>query len=490
MPKFVLLWTDAAIWLLVLAVVVYAVTVVRRPELARNWAKVFRNGPALASSILLLVCLVITLADSLHYRPLLPQAAGVASQNVAYDSRTRSVLDALLGDLVATREATYSRPLSYLSFTKESVVVAGEVKRVAPRLVFGGAHLTRPETQWLPDLLERAAFGLVGGVLVAMLLCLVFVAAVARGTQRSLAATWAAVRNKQDQTPWHVALVTLAVLCLLAGPAAALSGPYHLLGTDLTGNDVLYQSLKSIRTAFVIGTLATVATLPLAVVLGILAGYFRGWVDEAIQYLYTVLSSIPNVLLIAACVLMVQVFLDKNPDLFETGAERADLKLFLLCAVLGLTGWAGLCRLLRGETLKLRELDYVQAAQAFGVSDTRIMVRHIFPNVAHLMLIITVLEFSALILYEAVLSYVGVGVDPSMNSFGGMINLARNEMSRDPVVWWSFASAFGFMVTLVLAANLFADGVRDAFDPRARVFRSRRLLAKLKPRAAADTGSS
>jgi peptide/nickel transport system permease protein len=90
------------------------------------------------------------------------------------------------------------------------------------------------------------------------------------------------------------------------------------------------------------------------------------------------------------------------------------------------------------------------------------------------MLIVTVLEFSSLILYEAVLSYVGVGVDPSMNSFGGMINLARKEMSRDPVVWWSFASAFGFMVALVLAANLFADGVRDAFDPRAAGFRRRR----------------
>ena len=194
------------------------------------------------------------------------------------------------------------------------------------------------------------------------------------------------------------------VLCLLIGPATALSGPYHLLGTDLTGNDVLFQSLKSIRTAFVIGTLATVATLPLAVTLGLLAGYFKGWVDELIQYLYTVLSSVPNVLLIAACVLMVQVFLDKNPDLFETGAERADLKLFLLCVVLGVTGWAGLCRLLRGETMKLRELDYVQAASAFGVSHTRILARHIFPNVAHLMLIVTVLEFSSLILYEAVLS--------------------------------------------------------------------------------------
>jgi peptide/nickel transport system permease protein len=179
---------------------------------------------------------------------------------------------------------------------------------------------------------------------------------------------------------------------------------------------------------------------------------------------------------------MVQVFLDKHPDLFETGVERADLKLFLLCTVLGLTGWAGLCRLLRAETLKLRELDYVQAANAFGVSSTRVMVRHIFPNVAHLMLIVTVLDFSSLILYEAVLSYVGVGVDPSMNSFGGMINLARKEMSLDPVVWWSFAAAFGFMVTVVLAVNLFADGVRDAFDPRARAFRPRLAITR-KPAA-------
>ena len=153
--------------------------------------------------------------------------------------------------------------------------------------------------------------------------------------------------------------------------------------------------------------------------------------------------------------------------------------------MLGLTGWAGLCRLLRAETLKLRELDCVQAASAFGISHTRIMSRHIFPNVAHLMLSVTVLEFSVLILCEAVLSYVGVGVDPSRNSFGGMINLARNEMSRDPVVWWSFASAFGFMVALVLAANLFADGVRDAFDPRAAIFRSRRLR---RPVAAPNPG--
>ena len=478
MPKFVLLWTDAAIWAMAMALLAYGVMVARQPLLAANWRKVFHNAAALASSLVLLACLGVTLLDSVHYRPRLPRAPGAADAPPAYDVRTRSLLDAMLADLIESREATYSRPLATVGFTKESVLVDGQTLRVAPRLKFGGAHLSDPDTQWAGDLARRGAWGAVSGALVALLLGLALLAALARARQTAFAAVWRSVRRREGDIPWHVALVTLAAMSVLAGVASALSGPYHLLGTDLTGNDVLYQALKSIRTAFVIGTLATVATLPLAVTLGILAGYFKGWVDELIQYVYTVLSSVPSVLLIAACVLMVQVFLDTHPNLFDTGAERADLKLFLLCAVLGLTGWAGLCRLLRAETLKLRELEYVQAAQAFGIGPLRIMVRHIFPNVAHLMLIVTVLEFSALILYEAVLSYVGVGVDPSMNSFGGMINLARNEMSRDPVVWWSFAAAFGFMVTLVLAANLFADGVRDAFDPRVRPLRRARRLAR------------
>ena len=134
--------------------------------------------------------------------------------------------------------------------------------------------------------------------------------------------------------------------------------------------------------------------------------------------------------------------------------------------VLGMTSWTGLCRLLRGETLKLREMEYIQAAQAFGVSNLRILSRHIIPNVMHIILIAVVMDFSGLVLAEAVLSYVGVGVDPAMISFGTMINGARQEMGREPMVWWSLAAAFWFMLLLVLAANLFADAVRDAFDPR------------------------
>ncbi len=109
------------------------------------------------------------------------------------------------------------------------------------------------------------------------------------------------------------------MLALFVGWVAALWPYYHVFGTDQTGNDVLFQAIKSIRTAVVIGSLATLATLPFAIVFGILAGYYKGRVDDAIQYVYTVLSSIPSVLLIAAFVLMIQVFIDKNPQMFETG---------------------------------------------------------------------------------------------------------------------------------------------------------------------------
>jgi peptide/nickel transport system permease protein len=250
-----------------------------------------------------------------------------------------------------------------------------------------------------------------------------------------------------------------------------------VLGTDKVGQDVLYHSLKSIRTGLLIGTLTTLITLPFALLFGIMAGYFKGWVDDAIQYVYTTLSSIPGVLLIVAFVLTMQVFIENHPAWFPTTEQRADVRLLALCFILGITSWTSLCRLLRGEALKLRELDYIQAAHAFAVSDWRIMQRHLLPNVMHIVLIAMVLDFSGLVLAEAVLSYVGVGVDPTTISFGTMINSARLEMARDPMVWWSLASAFCFMLVMVLSANLFADAVRDAFDPRVRVARPFRLAA-------------
>jgi len=472
--KFVLLWTDVVLWLMVAAALGHAIRLRRRPEQRATWMKVLRDPAALSAGLVLALFVAVALLDSVHYRrELAPTASAAADQPAYFETRTESLLERALARQVGMREVSWSAPLATHALTKEVVETPEGTRRDWPRLLHGGVHLTDPAADWRGDVLARSARGALGGLAVFALAALGVAAALARATQVPLRSALGDLARDRTTLPLRSLLATVLVLCLAAGPVVALMDVYHVFGTDRTGNDVLVQALRSIRTAFVIGTLSTLATLPFAVGLGVLGGYLGGWVDEAIQYLYTVLSSVPNVLLIAACVLMVQVFLDKHPDLFETGAERADLKVFLLCAILGITGWATLCRLVRGETLKLRELDFVQAATAFGVSRARIMLRHIVPNVMHLVLITTVLNFSDLILYEAVLTYVGVGVDPSTSSFGGMINLARTEMSRDPVVWWSFVAAFAFMVALVLAANLFADGVQDAFDPRSRRVRPR-----------------
>lgn len=278
---------------------------------------------------------------------------------------------------------------------------------------------------------------------------------------------WRRIWHNESDLACNAVLAAIAALLLCGLPLAILASDYHVFGTDKVGQDVLYLTLKSIRTGLLIGTLTTLIMLPAAVLLGIVAGYVGGWVDDVIQYLYTTLNSIPGVLLIAAAVLMMQVVIDTHPDWFATAAERADARLLALCAILGITSWTGLCRLLRGETLKLREMEYVQAARAFGVGPLAIMLRHILPNLMHIVLIALVMDFSGLVLAEAVLSYVGIGVDPNTISFGTMINAARLELAREPMVWWSLAAAFTFMFVLVLAANLFADAVRDAFDPRA-----------------------
>jgi peptide/nickel transport system permease protein len=206
-------------------------------------------------------------------------------------------------------------------------------------------------------------------------------------------------------------------------------------------------------------------TLPFAIFLGVLAGYFRGWVDDVIQYVYTTLSAIPGVLLIVAAVLAMQIIMDNHPDWFNTLEQRADIRLLLLCFILGITSWTSLCRLLRAETLKLNQMDYIQAAHGLGVSHVKIITKHLVPNMMHIILITVVLDFSGLVLSEAVLSYVGAGGDPTTYSWGMMINSARLELARVPVVWWSLAAAFVFMSILVLAANVFSDAVRDMFDP-------------------------
>ncbi|GAB4175973.1 MAG: ABC transporter permease [Rhodocyclaceae bacterium] len=470
----VVLWTDALIGLLLL-VAAAAAWYGRRNRLLREaWRRVGQSRSGMAAAVVLACFVAVGLADSIHYRPKL-EAAGAKGAS-AYSAEVESLLDRLAAGLRAHGEKTYSAPFATRLYAKETVERPdGSQVRDYPRLVHGGAHL-KDEAARNADVAFRAAEGLA----VAFLAWLAASVAVARRIARregcGASAAWWRIWSGETAFAWNAVLASAGLVMLAAFPLAFLAGHYHVLGTDKVGQDVLLLSLKSVRTALVIGTLTTLVMLPFAVGLGILAGYAGGWIDDLIQYLYTTLNSIPGVLLIAASVLMMQVMIDTHPQWFATAAERSDARLLALCAILGVTSWTGLCRLLRGETLKLRELEYVEAARAFGVPAARIMLRHVLPNLMHLVMIAMVMDFSGLVLAEAVLSYVGIGVDPNTYSFGTMINAARLELSREPVVWWSLAAAFLFMLALVLSANLVADAVRDAFDPRL-AGRVRRLSA-------------
>jgi len=221
----------------------------------------------------------------------------------------------------------------------------------------------------------------------------------------------------------------------------------HPLGTDSLGRDVFRQVVQGTRIAFEVGILTSLIAIPIAVVLGALAGYFGKRVDDVIVWLYTVFDSIPGLLFILAIAIVV------------------GKGLVGVCLGIGLTTWVGLCRLIRGEYIKHRDRQYVLAARTIGVNDFAIMFRHILPNVLHLVIISFSLRFPGAILTEVVLSYLGVGVQGEP-SWGIMISDAKLRLWQGH--WWELAGATTAMFFIVLAFNLFGDALRDALDPKLR----------------------
>ena len=455
-----LLTTDLLLWAIVAATALLLWRARRTPRLAAAFRALARRPVAMGSLVFLAPYVAVALLDSLHFRAPLPNTPG------AYSSSVESVLDRLLAPLRERTEKTYSAPLAIHGYTRETVTGAdGTLARVHVRLEHGGAHLADIDAR-AADLRQRLLPAIAGGLAISVLLAALLCAALARKHGWPLSQAARRLLHGQTDVAWRSALLCAAVLIVGTAAALALAGAYHVLGTDKVGQDVLYLSLKSIRTGVVIGSGSLLLALPLALLLGTAAGYFGRRVDDLVQYLYATLNAIPGVLLIAAAVLTLDLYMDQRLAAFADAQQRADLRLTALCLILGATGWIGLCRLLRGEALKLRELEYVQSAQALGLAQWRIVTRHLWPNLMHLVLLTAVIDFSGLVLAEAVLSYIGIGVDPGTTSFGNMINTARLELAREPAVWWSLAAAFVFMLGLVLPANLLADALRDALDPR------------------------
>ena len=302
--KPVLLWSDALIFMLVVALILFFHRLRNDPQTRERWGQVFSSRLGMVAFTVILTYVGVALLDSLQLRRALENPEGLQTNAVFYDNKVTSVLDVMLGGMGDRFERTYSAPCALLSFEKKNMKDAdGNSVRDFPELEHAGRHLSDPSAR-LGDILAKSLVALVLGLVISALV---------------VAPQWLLLRGSVN--PWHASWATqAAVICFLTW-LIYISDYYHVLGTDRGGADVAYQSIKGIRTGVLLGTLSTLIMLPIAVTLGVMAGYFKGWVDDVVQYLYTTLSSIPGILLIAASVLLFQVYIDLNPDFFSIVME-------------------------------------------------------------------------------------------------------------------------------------------------------------------------
>ncbi len=240
--------------------------------------------------------------------------------------------------------------------------------------------------------------------------------------------------------------------------------PAAWFGLDIQGRSVFWRTMYGTRTALLITVIASALSLSIGTVLGITAGYFAGWVDDLITWVYSVINSIPWLLLVIA----VSYTLKQNAALsghveVDSGFLPRDLVIVILA--LGLTDWVSLCRLIRGEVIKMRGLDFVTAGRAMGLTEARILFRHILPNVSHLIIITFTLGAVGYLQVEVVLAFLGLGVS-SQPSWGRMIDDAKLSLLRG--VWWEVTAATVAIFIICLALTYLGDALRDALDPKLR----------------------
>lgn len=227
--------------------------------------------------------------------------------------------------------------------------------------------------------------------------------------------------------------------------APSFTKPALWLGTDIFGRSVLFKLFAGARTAMTLGIIVTSITLPLGLFMGAISGYFGGKIDMVVQWIYSVVVAVPSILLIIA----ISYILGKG--------------LLAICVALGIVGWVGLCRLIRGEFIKLREREFVMASRLLGASNGRLIFRHILPNVMHIAVVAASLEIMGAIKSEVILTYLGVGVQDG-SSWGQMISDSPGELING--IWWPTFGVCLALFLIIFALNRVGDALRDALDPR------------------------
>lgn len=247
------------------------------------------------------------------------------------------------------------------------------------------------------------------------------------------------------------------------GADPATAGRF-VMGTDVNGRDVYSRVLYAARISLLVGLVATLLNLVIGVLLGILAGYFGGWVDGLLMRLTDTFFAFPGMLL--AIIVLATLNQPSVREALQSISSKLDPGIWGLFIALGMTGWTGIARVIRGQVLALKELEFVEAARAIGCSHRRIIMVHLLPNCLAPIIVLGTMQVAYNILSEAGLSFLGLGIQPPEASWGGMLAEGRPYLTSMP--WWGVFPGLALALT-VLGFNLFGDGLRDILDPRLKI---------------------
>ncbi|HEX7862906.1 MAG TPA: ABC transporter permease [Verrucomicrobiae bacterium] len=274
-----------------------------------------------------------------------------------------------------------------------------------------------------------------------------------------------------------LAITTLVVVWPLISPhtATALSeahseGPSvkHWFGTDVHGRDLMSRVFFGARISLVVGIVGALVSLIIGVLWGAIAGYLGGRWDSVMMRIVDILYSLPSIIFVIVLITTLEALLQDWLARTFSADTAGFARMLFLFAGLGAVSWLTMARIVRGQVLTLKTRNFIEASRALGASETRIIFRHILPNLLGIILVYVTLTIPSIILYESFLSYLGLGIQPPQASLGSLIAEGAAQINPIRVYWWMIVFPAGTLALTLLALNFTGDGLRDAFDPRAQ----------------------